>query len=58
MTERSRREHALMCDLLDDRDADGLAVLMRDHLTGSLEYVRQSESAELAATAKQQEASS
>jgi DNA-binding GntR family transcriptional regulator len=47
MTERSRREHALMCDLLDARDADGLEVLMRDHLTGSLEYVRQSESTPL-----------
>jgi DNA-binding GntR family transcriptional regulator len=41
--ERSRREHLQMCDLLAERDADGLAVLTREHLLGSLEYMRQGE---------------
>jgi DNA-binding GntR family transcriptional regulator len=41
MAERSRREHSQMCDLLAERDGEGLAALMYDHLTGSLEHCRQ-----------------
>jgi DNA-binding GntR family transcriptional regulator len=37
---KSRREHAQMCDLLIERDADGLATLMRSHLLAALEHSR------------------
>ena len=36
--ELSRRQHAQMCDLLVERNADSLADLMRAHLKNSLEY--------------------
>jgi DNA-binding GntR family transcriptional regulator len=37
---KSRQEHAQMCDLLIERDADGLAELMRAHVLASLEHYR------------------
>jgi DNA-binding GntR family transcriptional regulator len=37
---QARREHAQMCDLLIERDADGLATLMRAHVLASLEQSR------------------
>jgi len=40
MARRARHEHSQMCDLLIERDADGLAALMREHLVGSLEHLR------------------
>jgi DNA-binding GntR family transcriptional regulator len=40
MVRKSRREHAQMCDLLIERDADGLAELMRAHVLASLEHSR------------------
>ena len=40
MIRKSRREHAQMCDLLIERDADGLAELMRAHVLASLEHSR------------------
>lgn len=40
MVRNSRREHAQMCDLLIERDADGLAELMRSHVLASLEHHR------------------
>jgi DNA-binding GntR family transcriptional regulator len=40
MARRSRDEHAQMCDLLIERNAEGLAALMRAHLLGSLEHYR------------------
>jgi DNA-binding GntR family transcriptional regulator len=40
MVRKARREHAQMCDLLIERDADGLAELMRAHVLASLEHAR------------------
>jgi DNA-binding GntR family transcriptional regulator len=40
MVRQARREHAQMCDLLIERDADGLAKLMRAHVLASLEHSR------------------
>jgi DNA-binding GntR family transcriptional regulator len=38
MVRQARREHAQMCDLLIERDADGLAKLMRAHVLASPEH--------------------
>jgi DNA-binding GntR family transcriptional regulator len=40
LVRESRQEHAQMCDLLLQRDADGLAKLMRAHLLASLEHAQ------------------
>lgn len=37
---KSRDEHVTMCELLRNRDADGLAKLMRRHVLDSLEHCR------------------
>lgn len=51
--EQSRREHAQMCDLLMERDADGLAALMRAHLVNSLEHYRRENAPALAKSTQQ-----
>jgi DNA-binding GntR family transcriptional regulator len=38
MAHRAHSEHSRMCDLLIERDCDGLADLVRAHLRGSLEF--------------------
>jgi DNA-binding GntR family transcriptional regulator len=38
MVRQARREHVQMCDLLIERDADGLAKLMRAHVLASPEH--------------------